>query len=352
MPIRFRCVYCGQLLAIATRKAGQEVDCPKCSHPNKVPLKDEDDVPPPPHQESRISKAFESRKFDKWLGRETPEAAATPPKVRREESGSVDVESASDTIDRAVGSDSASAVDEPWRTDPEVLPTSRIDPPDAYAPSWISAGTLAVLAVGLLLITFALGILVGRNVFPHQQPVPVPATEPTPPPGRLVVEEPKAAPPAIPVANAFSIGGKIEYQAADGRVVADMGAIVLALPSQSIPPTDKRIAVEGIRPGDADIAEGRRRVETWGGRLVEVSPAGDFTLPLPLPQPYWILILSAHAPRADAAPLFPTDRGTIEQYFPDANALVGDREFLLVTKSPRPGAPLNPLNYCFGKTGR
>ncbi len=41
MPIRFRCGYCNQLLAIATRKAGLETTCPECSYPLTVPTPEE-----------------------------------------------------------------------------------------------------------------------------------------------------------------------------------------------------------------------------------------------------------------------------------------------------------------------
>ncbi|MCS6863772.1 MAG: hypothetical protein RMJ56_17110 [Gemmataceae bacterium] len=41
MPIRFRCGYCQQLLAIATRKAGTETTCPECSFPITVPTPEE-----------------------------------------------------------------------------------------------------------------------------------------------------------------------------------------------------------------------------------------------------------------------------------------------------------------------
>jgi hypothetical protein len=37
MPIRFRCRYCNQLLGIARRKAGMEVDCPTCHGRLTVP---------------------------------------------------------------------------------------------------------------------------------------------------------------------------------------------------------------------------------------------------------------------------------------------------------------------------
>lgn len=43
MPIRFRCVYCDQLLGIAHRKAGTVVKCPNCAGQLVVPNPNSDD---------------------------------------------------------------------------------------------------------------------------------------------------------------------------------------------------------------------------------------------------------------------------------------------------------------------
>lgn len=40
MPIRFRCAYCNQLMAISRRKAGTVVSCPKCAGDIIVPTPD------------------------------------------------------------------------------------------------------------------------------------------------------------------------------------------------------------------------------------------------------------------------------------------------------------------------
>ncbi len=40
MPIRFRCAYCNQLMAISRRKAGTVVRCPKCAGEIVVPAPD------------------------------------------------------------------------------------------------------------------------------------------------------------------------------------------------------------------------------------------------------------------------------------------------------------------------
>jgi DNA-directed RNA polymerase subunit RPC12/RpoP len=46
MPIRFRCAYCNQLMAIARRKAGTVVRCPTCSGQVVVPHVESSNQPP------------------------------------------------------------------------------------------------------------------------------------------------------------------------------------------------------------------------------------------------------------------------------------------------------------------
>src|SRR5260370_32219784 len=47
MPIKFRCKYCNQLMGIARRKAGTDVNCPTCNGVLRVPLQDEPSAPAP-----------------------------------------------------------------------------------------------------------------------------------------------------------------------------------------------------------------------------------------------------------------------------------------------------------------
>ena len=47
MPVRFRCRHCNQLLGIARRKIGMEVNCPTCHNRVLVPATDAPDVDQP-----------------------------------------------------------------------------------------------------------------------------------------------------------------------------------------------------------------------------------------------------------------------------------------------------------------
>jgi hypothetical protein len=61
MPIRFRCVYCNQLMGIARRKAGTVVRCPNCTGQIIVPRGDTESEEP---AESRPAKTDRPAFFD------------------------------------------------------------------------------------------------------------------------------------------------------------------------------------------------------------------------------------------------------------------------------------------------
>ncbi len=76
MPIRFRCVYCNQLLGIAHRKAGTVVRCPTCAGQVVVPTTDTADAGPQDPSGSGEPFLFEQNDFDQIF---TPAAPVAPP---------------------------------------------------------------------------------------------------------------------------------------------------------------------------------------------------------------------------------------------------------------------------------
>jgi len=69
MPIRFRCVYCKQLMGISRRKAGKVVRCPKCSNQVMVPVGEVAPPAPAPPPEQPI---FERSDFDELINQAAP----------------------------------------------------------------------------------------------------------------------------------------------------------------------------------------------------------------------------------------------------------------------------------------
>jgi hypothetical protein len=80
MPIRFRCAYCNQLMAIARRKAGTVVRCPTCAGQVVVPntgssgQQEAAQAPSP-----AAGGVFERSDFDKLLENPAPPPVHAPP---------------------------------------------------------------------------------------------------------------------------------------------------------------------------------------------------------------------------------------------------------------------------------
>jgi phage FluMu protein Com len=184
MPIRFRCDYCGQLLSIASRKAGSAVRCPKCRHENSVPTESARGA-----TRKEAARFFESSRFDEWIGRLSEEGTSEVDSASVKSASTLDVPTALGSTDvprrrpvpalRPIApreSDSTSA--EPWRRDPEKLPEQAMSEGESEggsvsshdaSPAPISIWSIiggSLLAVFFLLIAFSLGIMVGRYGFP------------------------------------------------------------------------------------------------------------------------------------------------------------------------------------------
>ncbi len=80
MPVRFRCRHCHQLLGIARRKIGTEVNCPTCHNKVLVPATDAPDVDPPTVR--KADAPFEGSDLDALLQPLPADpASASPPPV-------------------------------------------------------------------------------------------------------------------------------------------------------------------------------------------------------------------------------------------------------------------------------
>jgi phage FluMu protein Com len=72
MPIRFRCVYCNQLMGIARRKAASVVRCPKCQGQVVVPTPEGMESSEAADAEDKKDNVFEQSDFSKFLSEGTP----------------------------------------------------------------------------------------------------------------------------------------------------------------------------------------------------------------------------------------------------------------------------------------
>ncbi len=133
MPVRFRCRHCHQLLGIAHRKIGTEVNCPTCHNKVVVPAADAPDADRPTVR--KPDAPFEGSDLDVLLQPSPAEpAAASPPTAARE-------------------------------VEPHRPPGPPAAAPSGLTLSPFQATVLTVATVLLLALFFAAGLLIGRYWF-------------------------------------------------------------------------------------------------------------------------------------------------------------------------------------------
>ncbi len=158
MPIRFRCEHCQQLMGIARRKAGTEVQCPTCRRNVLVPKEDQVEATSAPQPRGAAKpgepapaagKLFEMNDFDEVL--REPEA---PPRGVR--SAPKNGAHAANHLSPDRGPASASS---------PVSQSQGMSVPNGILLSSNQATMLAVVGIVLLAVAFGAGLLVGRYCF-------------------------------------------------------------------------------------------------------------------------------------------------------------------------------------------
>ncbi len=153
MPIKFRCKYCNQLMGIARRKAGTDVNCPTCNGVLRVPFHDEPSAPAPPVSAPAPAVAappFESSDFDAYLQadvRNQPVVTVPPPQSAGAEM----------PLPGTVWNPQAA----PRLIDVEPAALSPAAPPGIVLSNGL-ATLLTIAIIFLMALSFSLGLLVGR----------------------------------------------------------------------------------------------------------------------------------------------------------------------------------------------
>lgn len=343
MPIRFACEHCNSVLSVSSRKAGQNVTCPKCRQPTPVPLLEtvaaaaktsERIVPaaeavtpatsvapaatPPPAP--RITLPAESIAAAKSLPAETP--PIEPPHVAPAPvEPSFKIRTAPQSPQEPAFTPPA-FFDDPAESSDEVTWVYE-DAPASGAPL-ASAGTIdfdrvslpryVLYGQGVLLMTVAivaltLGIVIGRGSAPREE-----------------VQRGAAQP--------CYLTGVVQQQTRGGRTVADGGAVVIVVP-QDQRPQDKA-PIEGLRPDDPlpDAAQpSLARIKAIGGDYARADDQGYFKLRVPDHGEYFLLVVSRHVQRPSSRRLDPVHLAQMGRYFLPAPDLVGDREYRWTAES-------------------
>ena len=148
MPIRFRCSMCSGMLSIARRKAGTEVECPKCGYEVTVP---EEDVGPEP-KPATVASPRSTVPHGPAQTQPTPRPVADRPLFEHSDFDQL--------LDAKVKA-AASAVPDKARAEPQSPPPEVATAEDGVH---VSRGTLVILgivAIILIALAFGVGFLVG-----------------------------------------------------------------------------------------------------------------------------------------------------------------------------------------------
>jgi phage FluMu protein Com len=149
MPIKFRCKYCNQLMGIARRKAGTDVNCPTCNGILRVPFEDaaEGTGPAPVLKAATAQQpVFEQSDFEAYLEADVHNrpVVTAPPPTAAPLAGTVWNPQVPDMVD----------------VEPAFMPAATL-PPGIV----LSNGIATLLTIGIIFLmamSFSLGLLVGR----------------------------------------------------------------------------------------------------------------------------------------------------------------------------------------------
>ena len=317
MPIRFRCVACRQLLSIGRRKAGTEIQCPKCARSQVVPSEEEAAAALAAEAAARIQSGSPAP-AGIFIFDEEPEEETCSDAGR----GSSSPPASSDVA--GLGSPATSRLDGSSLSGG--LATSLGRPTQEVI--WISRRTVylqALLIFGVGLGGFVLGYWLGwadsaaRSVSP---------------------------PPAEPAGPIF-LEGRLFYRPEPLQVRPEEGAVVIFLPADRTP--EERFGAIGLRPQDPSPGPNDptlQAIARFGGAYARTDREGNFLVQLPTPGEYYMLLISRHARRSDAAVPEPV-LGEMKKYFPEPKNLIEQAKFHWTTLTVRQNMP--PIEYDFDR---
>ncbi|MBN2293966.1 MAG: hypothetical protein JXM70_16180 [Pirellulales bacterium] len=285
MAIRFYCQRCGQLLSIASRKAGTYIDCPKCAANQEVPSQEAGDA--------AISLAMASK-----VEKKAPDASAKKPEETRK---------AEDDFPEAV------ITAPPLHVAPYADKEIHVPAGDDY----IVLPRRTIYLQGLLFVIVAIlslgmGILIGRGVGA----------------GSSNTDDSAEAAPVL-------LEGHLTFQSSNGPPRPDHNAAIIVLPelvdvenAQSAP----RIPCPGLRSLDPPPSEdygSLRRIRELGGCYARADEEGNFSLVLPDRGRYHLLLISRGGVRAEDSKVDESDLDTIAHFFRRPIYLIGGQKYRL-----------------------
>jgi DNA-directed RNA polymerase subunit RPC12/RpoP len=300
MPIRFLCTRCHQLLGIASRKAGSEIQCPKCGWSQLVPSQEAASAAMAMDQFAKHHEAAEANS-SLMVYDDQPAPIETFQLADSQQAGLKSVWNQETCSEQTPGPPTVGR--KPAPQTPDQL-GGRTFGRCAVPPGMILYPRRTLYLQGLLLlVVFAVGLgsgyLIGRGGAEDKGP------EDQATPERILIE------------------GRLVYDAGTGRPAGDQDAVIIALPQGKLPKT--KISFYGARP-QADSAEsqqGARRIRELDGEYVRADASGDFSLVIPDRGRYYLLLISNHATRPEGTDVDEADLIEIGRYFSMPALLIG-----------------------------
>ncbi len=146
------------------------------------------------------------------------------------------------------------------------------------------------------------------------------------------------------------IPGKLVYDRGGGDFVGDEGAVIIVLPDGGV---TTRIPFEHIRPQDPVLdapPKSVRLIREQGGEMARARPSGQFDLVVPDRGDYCLLIISRGTRRSGNAAVDEVDLSEMQEYFSSPENLIGDRKYRWLSKEVNAG--LSPVEIDFGRDGQ
>lgn len=367
MPIKFRCQHCRQLLGISRQKAGDVVDCPQCGRTLRVPRLD-GKIAPLPEPEWDLKDSNLARALDELasIGQEQddvpvsapledaavvaapPVLAPAPARVVHDVPLSAVPVSAPQPVRSVVASPSDGSLDKALAVLAAAPAADAIRPaPGTQVASNPSARPASqvrqlVTIVVIAAASYAFGYLVGSR------------SESTTPASSSVAKNPAdvqmVKPPSANGENqaGAKLSGRITYVTQSGDSRPDRGARVIVFPPQRA--GSAKLSVVGFRAADetADMQVAAASLKALGGAVAIVGDDGTYSLSVPGPGEYQVLVLSHFQPRESDKQTSGRLRSLLESYFDRPDQLLGLLDYHH-TQVRHKGADAEIWDYSFAK---
>ncbi|QDU63772.1 hypothetical protein Pan216_46530 [Planctomycetes bacterium Pan216] len=353
-------------MGIARRKAGTEINCPRCGAENIVPYEDEFEAPNAASEQESDVEAIEEEQPAESSREEAPapsilersdfdsllEGSPRPRPSKRSRPTTTAAAAASTTLERPEpktprpqATPKPKEKSEPVSTEaPAPLPgdASLLAPPPSE-PTQGRTVSVMIFAVSLV-VALVVGVVFGRYVVPSRSVSTASVNEA---PSESEPEDPAVEDlgPELPPEEQPKVRGTIQY-AKDGVEAGDVGSTVVVFPSGKKP--NVRIEALGLRPQDQQLQHkpGLDQLRQWGGDIGYVGDDGQFEVSVSRPGPYHILFLSKNSEPSPDQQLFPSEAAMLGQFFADVDTLLADRQFLIVHRRFEKSGSQN-VNFVF-----